>query len=129
VQDADAVPICHHCLTQIPPGQWFCETCGTSVGPYNNVMGYLSWFSYGEVLRNGVGARMRASPVVLGGYCLITFNGLMAMMLWAVSEPTEVEVVFMMANLLFFGVFWRSLFKNLFGRSPETKADPGAAAN
>ena len=70
VQQADAMPVCHHCLTPAPPGQWFCECCGSAVGPYNNLMPYLQAFSEGEVFRNGVLDRMRLSPVTLIGYGL-----------------------------------------------------------
>ena len=74
VKQDDAVPVCHHCFSPAPPGQWFCESCGTAVGPYNNWMPYLYVFSQGEVLRNGVTDRVRRSPLTLMGYFLISLN-------------------------------------------------------
>jgi hypothetical protein len=70
----DAVPVCHHCLTPVPPAQWFCETCGCAVGPYNNWMPYIYVFSQGEVLRNGVTDRLRGNAMTVGGYLLISLS-------------------------------------------------------
>lgn len=70
VQQEDAVPVCHHCLTPAPAGQWFCERCGNAVGPYNNWMPYIHVFSEGEVFRNGVLDKMRRSPLTIVGYFL-----------------------------------------------------------
>ena len=66
----DAQPICHRCLTAYPDDAWFCEHCGSAVGPYNNLMPYVHVFSEGEVFRNGVNDRMNASPLIIGGYFL-----------------------------------------------------------
>ncbi|MSU57662.1 MAG: hypothetical protein EXS35_05690 [Pedosphaera sp.] len=74
VQEDDAVPVCHRCLTPVPPGHWFCETCGCAVGPYNNYMPYLQIFSEGEVLRNGTQAKLRFNALIVAGYVLCSLN-------------------------------------------------------
>lgn len=102
VRQPDAVPVCHHCLTQVPPGQWFCETCGCAVGPYNNYMPYVDCFSEGEVFRNGVTDHMRRSALVITGYLLISFS-----------------------YLLFAPIYWALVFRNLFRDRSEAVASPG----
>jgi len=74
VHEDEALPVCHRCFTPAPPGQWFCETCGCAVGPYNNWMPYLHVFSQGEVLRNGVTDRIRRNPLTVVGYVLISLS-------------------------------------------------------
>jgi hypothetical protein len=65
---------CPRCSTPQDLSAWFCPHCGTAVGPYNNVMPYLNAFSQGEVFRNGVLDRMRAGPLTVAGYALISLN-------------------------------------------------------
>src|SRR5689334_19479136 len=72
VQEDDAIPVCHHCLTPAKPGQWFCEHCGCAVGPYNNLMPYVDVFSQGEALRNGTMDRMPLNFLTATGYLLIS---------------------------------------------------------
>ncbi len=74
LQQGDTVPVCLKCSAPQPPGQWFCEHCGTAVGPYNNLMPYVNAFSQGEVLRNGVTARVRPSPLILAGYLCLSLD-------------------------------------------------------
>jgi len=74
LQQADAVPVCHHCLTEVPPGQWFCESCGGAVGPYNKYMPYVYCFSEGEVFRNGVTDRLPRNTLTVCGYLLLSLN-------------------------------------------------------
>ena len=102
VRQPDAVPVCHHCLTQVPPGQWFCETCGCAVGPYNNYMPYLNCFSDGEVYRNGVTDHMRRSALVIAGYLLISFT-------YSFFAPID----------------WALVFRNLFRDRYEAMSSPG----
>jgi hypothetical protein len=90
LQEPDAVPVCHHCLTQVPPGQWFCESCGYAVGPYNNYMPYVDCFSAGEVFRNGVTDRRSRNPLTICGYLLLSFS-------YLILAP----------------IYWFFLFKNL----------------
>jgi hypothetical protein len=120
----DAVPVCHHCLTQVPPGQWFCESCGCAVGPYNNYMPYVDCFSEGEVLRNGVTARMSASPLIIGGYFMVTCPGLVPLLIPHSMNFTLVGAILMGVYLLGLAVFWLMLFKNLFSRPPESELPP-----
>jgi len=66
-----AQEICPHCSTPQPPTAWFCEHCGRSVGPYNNLMPFLQIFSQGEVFRNGTDRNFRKRPLVMTGYFLL----------------------------------------------------------
>src|ERR1035437_1638902 len=79
LSEPEAVEVCHHCFTPQPTTAWFCEHCGSAVGPYNNLMPYVCIFSQGEVLRNGVHGRFRNKPVVLIGYFLISI-GILALL-------------------------------------------------
>ena len=61
VRQADSPRICHRCFApQEHPG-WFCSKCGTATGPYNNCLPYIYIFSIGEVVRAGVGSRLKWS--------------------------------------------------------------------
>jgi hypothetical protein len=70
LQAEDATPICHRCLTPHSNAAWFCEHCGSAVGTYNNLMPFVYVFSQGEVFRNGVTDKLRASPFLITGYLL-----------------------------------------------------------
>jgi hypothetical protein len=74
LQAEDAVPICHRCLTPHSEVAWFCEHCGSAVGNYNNWMPYVYVFSQGEVFRNGVTDKLRASPLTIIGYLLCSLS-------------------------------------------------------
>ena len=74
LEGPEAVEVCHHCMTQQPPNAWFCEHCGSAVGPYNNLMPYVQVFSEGEVFRNGTSGRFRNRPVILIGYFLVVLG-------------------------------------------------------
>ncbi|TAK98552.1 MAG: hypothetical protein EPO07_11860 [Verrucomicrobia bacterium] len=101
VQSEEAVQVCHHCLSEVPPGQWFCEHCGCAVGPYNNWMPYLQTFSEGEVFRNGVLDNVRRSPLTIFGYVLSSFT----------------------QYLIFAPVFWFFLFRNFRRTRAEDASD------
>jgi ribosomal protein L40E len=98
LEEPEAAEVCHHCLTRQPPNAWFCEHCGSAVGPYNNMMPYLNVFSEGEVLRNGAADRLRKNPLIIAGYLLFSLS------VYVVFAP----------------IFWFFLFKNL-KRSKEEK--------
>jgi 4-amino-4-deoxy-L-arabinose transferase-like glycosyltransferase len=98
LEEPEAVEVCHHCLTQQPPNAWFCEHCGSAVGPYNNMMPYLNVFSEGEVVRNGAADRLRSKPLIIAGYLLFSLS----------------------ACAFFAPIFWFFFFKNL-KRSREEK--------
>jgi ribosomal protein L40E len=74
LEEPEAVEVCHHCLTRQPPNAWFCEHCGSAVGPYNNLMPYLNVFSEGEVLRNSNTDRLRNRPFILIGNFLVVLG-------------------------------------------------------
>jgi len=91
LQAEDATPICHRCLTPHSNVAWFCEHCGSAVGTYNNLMPFVYVFSQGEVFRNGVTDKFRASPFLIAGYLLYSLVS------YAVFAP----------------LFWFFFFKNL----------------
>ena len=126
VRQPDAVEVCHHCLTQVPPGQWFCETCGCAVGPYNNLMPYVRCFSEGEVFRNGVTNQMPHNLLILGGYFLITCSGLVGLLFSWPSSLTPLGLILIPTYLVGLVVYWRLLIKNLFGRTAEDAKPPMA---
>lgn len=68
----DAVPLCHHCLTPQQHNGWFCPECGATVGPYCNYLPFVYLFSQGEVLRAGVTERFRRSPLIVIGFVLVS---------------------------------------------------------
>jgi hypothetical protein len=72
VRQDDAVLVCHHCLSEVPPGQWFCAHCNCAVGPYNNLMPFINAFSEGEVLRNGIFNRVRVGFLTITGYAFLS---------------------------------------------------------
>jgi hypothetical protein len=79
----DAVQVCHHCFTEQPENSWFCPKCGSAVGPYNNLMPYVSIFSEGEVYRNGASGKLRPSALIVTGYFLLSFGfGFFAPVYW-----------------------------------------------
>lgn len=84
LSEPEAVEICHRCFTEQPDNAWFCKCCGASVGPYNNMMPYVSIFSQSEVLRNGVTDNLRPSPLIIIGYLLfsLSFCAILAPICW-----------------------------------------------
>jgi hypothetical protein len=74
LSEPEAFEICPHCLTEQSSTAWFCQKCGSAVGPYNNLMPYVHVFSEGEVFRNGVAGRFRNRPLVLIGLILIALS-------------------------------------------------------
>ena len=91
LREGNVVATCHKCSTPQPPGQWFCEHCGTAVGDYNNLMPYVYVFSEGEVFRGGVTERFRLNMLTLLGYVFVSFT----------------------RYLVFAPIYWYFLFKNV----------------
>jgi len=81
VNQEDALPVCHHCLTPQEHRAWFCPECGATVGPYCNYMPYVYIFAEGEVLRAGVTEHLRRSPLIIIGYLLFSLG------MFAVAAP------------------------------------------
>lgn len=77
LEEPEAVEICHRCFNQQPPNAWFCEHCGSAIGPYNNWMPYLHIFSTGEVLRNGIMDKLRPNVFTISGYLLLSIHFLL----------------------------------------------------
>lgn len=111
LHDPEAVAVCHRCFTPINSNGWFCEHCGSAVGPYNNILPYVVIFSQGEVLRNGVSDRFHRKGLIAAGYLLFTLSQ------YAIFAP----------------FYWIPLFKNLKHRanaaeepdSPQFGLPPG----
>jgi hypothetical protein len=91
VNQEEAVPLCHHCLSPQKHNGWFCPECGATVGPYCNYMPYIYVFSQGEVLRAGVTERIRRNLLITIGFVLFSLG------MFAVAAP----------------IYWFFLFKNL----------------
>jgi hypothetical protein len=100
LDDPETREVCRHCSTPQEPGAWFCENCGSAVGPYNNLMPFLYVFSEGEVFRNGVSGRFRNKPVIFIGYFLISLGS------YAIFAP----------------IYWFFLLANLTRKADETKS-------
>lgn len=71
LDDPETPETCLYCSTPQPPTAWFCEHCGRSVGPYNNLMPFLQIFSEGEVFRNGTDRNFQKRPLIMTGYFLL----------------------------------------------------------
>ena len=95
LHDPNAVAVCHRCFTPINSNNWFCEHCGSAVGPYNNLMPYVLIFSQGEVLRNGMKDRFSRKGLIAAGLMLVTLSQ------YAILAP----------------IYWIPLFKNLKNRA------------
>jgi hypothetical protein len=106
VNQAEAVPLCSHCLTPQEHNGWFCPECGATVGPYCNYLPFVLLFSEGEVLRTGVTAPVRRSPLVTLGFVLLPLA------LFSIAAP----------------FYWYFLFKNL-RRSGNLRPEAGLAGS
>ena len=84
LSEPETPEICPHCSTPQSSVAWFCPHCGRAVGPYNNLMPYLQVFSEGEVFRAGASGKTRASPLIVGGYLLLSLSmlGFFAPIFW-----------------------------------------------
>ena len=72
MQLPDATALCHRCVTPHLDHEHFCPNCGAAVGDYNNVLPFEQVFSEGEVFRHGTTEKLRATPLVIGGYFLLS---------------------------------------------------------
>jgi hypothetical protein len=105
LSEPEAVEVCHHCFTPQPTTAWFCEHCGSAVGPYNNLMPYIQVFSEGEVFRNGVNDKVRADPLTIIGY-----------------------LFYSLANYAFFApLYWIFFFKHLQQLKEKELGEPETA--
>jgi hypothetical protein len=91
LHEPEAVEVCHRCFNPVTLCSWFCKHCGCAIGPYNNLMPYLNVFSEGEVLRNGVNAKLGLNALIVVGYLFVSLN------LYFVFAP----------------IYWILLFRNL----------------
>jgi hypothetical protein len=97
IQNPQASPLCHRCLTPQDCDGWFCPVCGTAVGQYNNYMPFVYVFSLGEVLRAGVTDHIKPSFLTICGYLLYSF----------------------IIYFIFAPIYWYFLFRNLKRHGPE----------
>jgi hypothetical protein len=101
INQQEATPLCHHCLTPQDHNGWFCPRCGATVGPYSNYLPFVYLFSQGEVLRAGVTERLRHTPLIIMGYLLLPL-GFFPML-------APLFVLWLAAYLLFFVQNYRRL--------------------
>jgi len=99
VRQDNAVQVCHHCLSEVPAGLWFCEHCNCAVGPYNNWMPFINVFSEGEVLRNGICNRVRVGFLTIAGYAFLCASYFFGIFL-GVRFPGLLLSVFILVVLL-----------------------------
>jgi hypothetical protein len=71
IEEGEAPPVCAHCSAPYAETDWFCPTCGCSVGDYNNCNPYLYLFSLGEGLRRGTSEAIPVNWLTVGGYLLL----------------------------------------------------------
>ena len=102
----EASEVCRHCSTPQEPSAWFCPYCGCAVGPYNNLMPYVSVFSQGEMLRAGVVDKMKPTPMIFIGYLLVSLSS------YAIVAP----------------VYWFFLLRNVLHGRGEPSAPPESQA-
>jgi ribosomal protein L40E len=111
LSEPEAVEVCHRCLIQQPPNAWFCEHCGSAVGPYNNWMPYIHIFSIGEVLRNGVMDKLRPNVLTISGYLLLSVNFFFFIII--IIRPHIASSGFVLLIFAALLLYWFLLFKNL----------------
>lgn len=73
VQRPDSNFVCHHCFAPQEQYGWFCPECGAATGPYNNCLPYIYIFSTGEVMRAGVGNKLKWSFFTTSFFILFSF--------------------------------------------------------
>jgi hypothetical protein len=109
LSEPEAQEVCHHCLAPQPSNAWFCEHCGSAVGPYNNWMPYIHIFSIGEVLRNGVMDKLRPNVLTISGYLLLSVN----FFFFIIIRPHIASLGFVLLIFAALLLYWFLLFKNL----------------
>ncbi len=84
IDNPEAAPLCHHCLTPQTHDGWFCPECGSMVGRYGNYLPNVYIFSVGEAFRRGITERIRWNGLVVAGYILATlcFLSIFAPVCW-----------------------------------------------
>jgi len=73
MENDDAVPLCHHCLTPHSAAADFCPECGAAVGEYTNLLPYPYLFSVGHALRIGAFGNFKRSPLTVAGFLALGF--------------------------------------------------------
>src|SRR5436190_1733738 len=72
VATEDCPPICHRCLTPHNLEVYFCPECGAPVGTYTNWLPFPYLFSLGHTLRIGTSDTFKRSPLVIGGFFILS---------------------------------------------------------
>jgi len=117
LESSESEGVCLHCLSELPPGNWFCPHCGCSSGPYNTMMPFLYPFALGDALRHGTLEPRPFNRWQIASYILL-------------SVPAFLGGFFLLA-LLILPVYWFLLWRNV-GRSRRAAAPtlpPGSSAN
>ena len=70
MENEEATPLCHRCLTPHDAAAEFCPTCGVCVGQYTNWLPYPYLFSMGHTLRIGTNGDFRRSPLTIVGFLI-----------------------------------------------------------
>jgi hypothetical protein len=68
IEDDNATPLCHHCLTPHSPAVDFCHKCGAGVGQYTNLLPFPYLFSLGHTLRIGTCENFKRTPLTMAGF-------------------------------------------------------------
>ena len=68
IEEKDATPLCHRCLTPHGTLANFCPECGATVGKYTNWLPYPYIFSVGHTLRIGTSGEFKRSPLTVIGF-------------------------------------------------------------
>lgn len=100
LDNADATPLCHRCLSPHDRLTNFCPRCGAPVGEYTNWLPYPYLFSVGHTMRIGTAGAYRRSAVTILGFFLL-----------AVAEYA-----------IFAPVYWFMLIRRLPRHEPQVMA-------
>ena len=71
IEESDARPLCHRCLSPNDSGADFCVECGAAIGQYTNWLPYPYIFSLGHTMRIGTAGEFKRSPMTVLGFLLL----------------------------------------------------------
>lgn len=72
IENEEATPLCHKCLSPHNTSEDFCPDCGAPVGTYTNWLPYPYLFSIGHSLRIGTNGEFRRSPLTIVGFLFLS---------------------------------------------------------
>lgn len=107
IEQADATPLCHRCLSPHRLGINFCPDCGAPVGQYTNWLPFPQLFSVGHALRIGTSGEFKRTPLTVLGFLLFSLG----------------------EYALFVPVYWFVFIRRIFERrTAETSPPPSPSA-